>query len=145
MRYTFGCCARATSGHVTAAPLSSVMTWRRPRSGMGSPPEPARPAYRTLRIARKRSQVLGADLNRSESRLSPTTGGGYSDLKVRLLVGFELYLTRHACLIGARRGPIAVGIEVIATADMSKGPLRSALCELHCALLAGCSSGRARI
>src|SRR5262245_65619987 len=37
--------------------------------------------------------------------------------------------------------PIAVSIEVIATVDVSKGPLRSTSCELHCALLAGCSSG----
>ena len=32
------CCARAASGHATAAPLSSVMNWRRLRSSMGSPP-----------------------------------------------------------------------------------------------------------
>jgi len=32
-------------------------------------------------------------------------------------------------------------IEVIATVDVSKGPLRSTSCELHCALLAECSSG----
>ena len=37
-------CARATSGHVAAAPPSSVMNWRRFRSGMGSSPEPAVPA-----------------------------------------------------------------------------------------------------
>jgi hypothetical protein len=28
-----GCCARAASGHATAAPPSSVMNWRRLRSG----------------------------------------------------------------------------------------------------------------
>jgi len=33
----------------------------------GLPPKPAVPAYRRLRMARKRSQVLGVDLNRSES------------------------------------------------------------------------------
>jgi hypothetical protein len=49
-------------------------------------------------------------------------------------------LTCHACLIGARHGPIA-GIEVIATVDVSNGPLRSVSCELHCVLLAECSSG----
>jgi putative SOS response-associated peptidase YedK len=38
-----------------------------PRSGMGSSPEPAVPAYRRLRMHRKCPQVLGADLNRSES------------------------------------------------------------------------------
>jgi hypothetical protein len=47
----------------------------------------------------------------------------------------------YVCLIGARRGPIAVGIEVIATVDVSKGPLRSTPCGLHCALLAECGSG----
>jgi hypothetical protein len=31
-------------------------------------PEPAGPAYRTLRMPRKRPQVLGEALNRSESR-----------------------------------------------------------------------------
>src|SRR5262249_35533290 len=31
-------------------------------------PEPAVPAYRRLRMLRKRPQVLGVDLNRSESR-----------------------------------------------------------------------------
>jgi hypothetical protein len=62
-----GCCALAASGHAAAAPPSSVMNWRRLRSGMGSSPEPAVPAYRRLRMARKRPQVLGVDLNRSES------------------------------------------------------------------------------
>src|SRR5215467_10217591 len=43
------------------------MNWRRLRLGMGSSPEPSVPAYRRLRMHRKRPQVLGADLNRSES------------------------------------------------------------------------------
>ena len=60
-------CARAASGHAAAAPPSSVMNWRRLRSSMGSSPEPAVPAYRRLRMPRKRPQVLGADLNRFES------------------------------------------------------------------------------
>ena len=59
--------ARAESGHA-ATPPSSVRNWRRLRSSMGSSPEPAVPAYRRLRMPRKRPQVLGADLNRSESR-----------------------------------------------------------------------------
>ena len=46
-------CARAASGHA-AAPPSSVMNWRRLRSSMGSSPEPAVPAYRRLRMPRKR-------------------------------------------------------------------------------------------
>jgi len=36
---------------------------------------------------------------------------------------------------------IAVSIEVTATAEVSKRPLRSTSCELHCVLLAECSSG----
>src|SRR6516165_1077359 len=48
------------------------MKWRRLRSGMGSPPEPAVPAYRRFRMPWKRPQVLGADLNRSESSLTLT-------------------------------------------------------------------------
>jgi hypothetical protein len=43
------------------------MDWRRLRSSMGSSPEPAVPAYSSLRMSRKRLQVLGVDLNRSES------------------------------------------------------------------------------
>src|SRR5262249_61868113 len=43
------------------------MKRRRLMSGMGSSPEPAVPAYRRLRMPRKRPQVLGVDLNRSES------------------------------------------------------------------------------
>jgi hypothetical protein len=39
-------CARAASGQAAAAPPSSVMNWRRLRSSMGSPPEPAVAAYR---------------------------------------------------------------------------------------------------
>ena len=35
---------------------------------MGSSPEATVPAYRRLRMPRKRPQVLGADLNRSEWR-----------------------------------------------------------------------------
>src|SRR5258708_949194 len=43
------------------------MNWRRLMSSMGSSPEPAVPAYRRVRVFRKLPQVLGADLNRSES------------------------------------------------------------------------------
>src|SRR5260221_3808568 len=61
-----GVCAPAASGDAAAAP-SSVMNWRRLRSSMGSPSEPAMPAYRRLRMLRKRPLVLGGDLNCSES------------------------------------------------------------------------------
>src|SRR5262245_55153764 len=61
------CCARAARGHA-AAPPSSVMNWRRLVSSMVSSPEPAVPAYRRLSMLRKRPQVLGEDMNRSESR-----------------------------------------------------------------------------
>ena len=43
------------------------MNWRRFTSSMGSSPEPAVPAYRRLRMRWKRPQVLGVDLNCSES------------------------------------------------------------------------------
>jgi hypothetical protein len=46
--------ARAASGHAAAAPPSSVMNSRLLTSSMGSPPEPAVPAYRTLSLPRKR-------------------------------------------------------------------------------------------
>jgi hypothetical protein len=48
------------------------MKLRRLRSSMGSSPEPAVPAYRRLRMHRKRPQVLGGDLNCSES--TPSAG-----------------------------------------------------------------------
>jgi len=41
--------------------------WRLVAWTMGSPPEPVEPAYRTLRLPWKHRQVLGADLNCSES------------------------------------------------------------------------------
>ena len=53
------CCARAASGHVAAVPPSSEMNWRRLMSSMGSPPKPAMPAYRRLRMPRKHPQVGG--------------------------------------------------------------------------------------
>jgi hypothetical protein len=48
-----GCCPRAASGHAAAAPLSSVMNLRLVAWTMGSPSEPAVPAYRTPRLPRK--------------------------------------------------------------------------------------------
>src|SRR5262249_538670 len=68
---TLACCARAASGHAAAAPPSSEMNWRRLMLSMGSSPEPAMPAYRRLRMPRKRLKVLGVDLNRSESSRQP--------------------------------------------------------------------------
>src|SRR5262245_56239886 len=59
-------CPRAASGHAAAAPPMSVMNWRHLRSSMGSSPEPAVPAYRRLRMLRKRPQVLGIDINRQK-------------------------------------------------------------------------------
>src|SRR5262245_3060402 len=77
------CCARAATGHAVAAPPSSVMNWRRLRSSMGSSPEPAVPAYRSLRMYRKRPQVLGLDRNRPESRRRRAWGSGPSKLRKR--------------------------------------------------------------
>src|SRR5215468_52538 len=75
-----GCCACATMGHAAAAPPSSVITWRRLTSGMGSPSEPAVPAYRTPRLPGRYRQVLGADLNCSEPRCcgAPPHSGRWS-------------------------------------------------------------------
>jgi hypothetical protein len=44
-----------------------------------------------------------------------------------------MYRLRYACLIGARRGPIAVGIEVIATAIhvVRAGRPKSAIAKAH--------------
>src|SRR5262245_42870023 len=62
------CCAHAVIGHAAAALLSSVMNWRRLWSSMGSLSDPAVPAYRTLRLPWNHRQVLGLNLNCSESR-----------------------------------------------------------------------------
>ena len=43
---------------------------------MGSPSEPAVPAYRRLRVHRKLPQVLGLDLNRSEKPSGETPPPG---------------------------------------------------------------------
>jgi hypothetical protein len=43
------------------------LNWRRLMSSMGSPSEPAVPAYCRISMHRKRPQVLGIDLNLSES------------------------------------------------------------------------------
>src|SRR5262245_49838937 len=45
-----GCCAYAATGHAAAAPPISLMDWRLVTWSMGSPPEPAVPAYRILRL-----------------------------------------------------------------------------------------------
>src|SRR5262245_39449364 len=66
-----GCCARAASGHAAALP-SSVMNSRRCMPNMGlAPPHPVRRVSRTLSLARRDWLVLGATLNRSESRCWP--------------------------------------------------------------------------
>jgi hypothetical protein len=78
-----GCCARAASGQA-AAPPSSVMNSRRFMSSSGLPPPAAlcrgrwgsqpsadgrlQSVCRTLSLPEKGRQVLGADLNCSESR-----------------------------------------------------------------------------
>jgi hypothetical protein len=74
---TAACCALTVSGHAAAAPPSSVMSSRRLTSSMGSPPEPAVPAYRTLRLPWKCRQVLGLNLKRSEAGASCGTGFSY--------------------------------------------------------------------
>jgi hypothetical protein len=73
---------------------------------MGSSPEPAVPAYRRLRMPWKRPQVLGVDLNRSESRgvmqsldfsplIAPTdsSGGTFASLQrsAAILSGTTLF------------------------------------------------------
>src|SRR5262249_48338929 len=60
---TVGCCARAASGQVTAAPPRSAINSRRLMSDIGAS---SGSAYRTLNLPQKGWQVLGADLNCSE-------------------------------------------------------------------------------
>jgi len=68
------CCARAASGHA-AAPPSSVMKSRRLTPSIGLPPLGwATDTYRMLNLAQRGRQVLGADLNCSESRWALSTG-----------------------------------------------------------------------
>src|SRR6516225_9474450 len=60
------CCARAASGHTTAPP-TRVMKSRRLMPDIGVPPASALPVYRTLNLPQKGRQILGPDLNCSES------------------------------------------------------------------------------
>jgi len=70
------CCARAASGHAAAVPPSGVMNSRRFMLNMGTSSPVAwrrrhrawRSVYRTLSLPQSSRQVLGADLNCSESR-----------------------------------------------------------------------------
>jgi hypothetical protein len=54
-----------------APPPRRVMNWRRLRSSMGSPPGTRCASLPQAQIRRKRPQVLGVDLNRSESSRQP--------------------------------------------------------------------------
>jgi len=65
------------------------------RLGADLSPEPAVPAYRRLRMHRKRPQVLGVDLNRSESTRQPACP--------RLSLPLLALRERRHCVI-ARRG-----------------------------------------
>src|SRR5262245_45287672 len=70
---TFGAvCAKTLIGRTSdcaVAPPSSVMNSRRLTSSIGLPPPGAAASvYRTLNLAQRGRQVLGPDLNRSESR-----------------------------------------------------------------------------
>src|SRR2546430_275685 len=71
-RMRSGSCARAPSGHAAAAPPSRVMKSRRfivsRCHGMA---RPIRLVCRAFRVSRRGRQVLGADLNCSESRRKP--------------------------------------------------------------------------
>src|SRR5262249_47631614 len=55
------------SGHAAAAPPSSVMNWRRSMPDIGVLPPWCRSVYRTLNLPQRGRQVLGTDLNCSES------------------------------------------------------------------------------
>src|SRR5262249_26793802 len=85
-----GCCARVASGRAAAVPPSSVMNSRRFMSDMGLLPRTASQAagpcsrFAALSLTRSDRYVLGADVNRSESRgprLLPLRGwsGAYLD------------------------------------------------------------------
>src|SRR5438128_6999610 len=74
-----GCCARTASGHAAAAPPSSVMNLRRLMQGMAvlprrsdhqQPTKQSGSVYRTFSLPPGDRQVLGADLNCSESRVA---------------------------------------------------------------------------
>jgi len=89
-----GCCARAATDHA-AAPPRSVMNSRRLMSDMGLPLALAPPSvFRTLNLPQRGRQVLGANLNRSESnRLLITQGlkekSGLRVARFRVFTGFR--------------------------------------------------------
>src|SRR5262249_1881435 len=73
-----GCCPHARFTFTVSSrqpPPTRPMNSRRVVSSMGSPPEPARPAYRSLSMLRKHPLVFGVDLNRPEW-LPPRPPGG---------------------------------------------------------------------
>jgi hypothetical protein len=61
------CCACAASGHDAAALASNLMNSRRLMPNIGLPPASAPPVYRMLNLPQSGWQVLGPDLNCSES------------------------------------------------------------------------------
>jgi hypothetical protein len=103
----------------------------------------------TREVEARRSHVRfasKADIKHSGSHVrlvpqhesGPTIGSGYDAPKGSPTIWVRSYNeVRGADTVKS----IAVGIEVIAAVDVSKGPLRSTSCELHCMLLAECSSG----
>src|SRR5262245_35061933 len=117
-----GCCAYAATGHAAAAPPNSLMDWRLVTWSMGSPPEPAVPAYRALRLPWKHRQVLGLDLNCSESR-QPERPRRWLDLHASLPMGMprcpslrKIFLFRPSSGLGINAGyalhgrvPVEVG------------------------------------
>src|SRR6266436_1612882 len=70
MTGTGDCSARVAEGHATAALLNSVMNSRRLMPDLGISPAlvPSRAFYRRVSLRQRCPQVLGADLNCSESK-----------------------------------------------------------------------------
>src|SRR5262245_38963802 len=110
-----GCCAYAATGHAAAAPPNSLMDWRLVTWSMGSPPEPAVPAYRTLRLPWKHRQVLGLDLNCSESKVPGAPGRSG-----RCVIGLKV---RPSTTTGAMSGlPLQAGL--LTLRQERRGPAR---------------------
>src|SRR5436190_13130867 len=103
MRYAFvACCARAASDHTAVAPANSVMNSRLLMSDLDFlAPARATPRliYRTFRLPELSYQVLGPDLNCSESKPAvgadgPKVGHRLVDVRVGSRLCKNSYIER---------------------------------------------------
>src|SRR5262245_27127819 len=105
------------------------MSWRLVAWTMGSPPEPAVPAYRSLTLPWKHRRVLGGDLNCSES------GGGFA------LIAGNLHLALLRPQLMRQSGFNSAGAEALGQ-DLRRAVSNSGNADRACAHNSHCGSNR---